>query len=186
MNICVAGWYFHGPFLKVIEDSKHPAFIVAHRDFTGKTTLPGRTVLNTGLEFGCYDWYLKNEWKEGSVFFCHDDNEISEAALDEIALIPFDQCFLFASEEECKANGRVHGRAFFCSSRFLSRLKADGGFWYDEGNHGDIAPTASDTPNYHNSGILTFRAYLDSVSKDMTVAQIGIVPNLKCGYRGRI
>ena len=164
-----------------MQNTKHSVFVVSHKEKKGDQYIP-----NVGLEFGCYSWYLNNKWESGDTLFIHDDIEITEAALDEIAKIPFDQCFLFASKEECDANGKAHGRAFFCSDRFLKKLKEDGGFWYDEGNHGDIPATTSDSPNYHNSGIITFRAYLKSLGDKFTVEQVGVVPGLKCGYRGRL
>lgn len=182
MNICLAGWYFHKPLLETLKNSKYDTFTVSHKSGCGD-----KAIANIGLEFGCYDWYIKNEWKGGSVLFFHDDNEITEGALDEIAKLTPDQCFLFSSEQEAKANGCAHGRAFFCSERFLQRLKTDGGFWYDEGNHGNVGPTTSDGPNYHNLGIQTFRAYLSSLPKEeFRVNRYVFVPGMRLAYRGRI
>lgn len=179
MNIAVAGWYYNKAFLDVVSGR---AFIVGHKPNPEADVV----IPNVGLEFGCYDWYLKNKWQNGDTLFIHDDNEISPEALDLIAGLDRDQVFLFSSEAEARANGMAHGRAFFCSEKFLRRLKEDGGLWYDEGNHGNIAPTTADSPNYHNLGIQTFRAYLQSLPKEYTVNRIAIVPGLKCGYRGRL
>jgi hypothetical protein len=195
MKICVAGWYYHKPFLETIQNSKYESFLVAHRDFFGflggpskreKLTIPSAPVVNVGLEFGCYDWYLKNEWKSGDVLFMHDDLEITEKALMIIANLNRDQVFLFSSEDEARANGYAHGRAMYCSEKFLTKLKEDGGFWYDEGNTGQIPPTTADSPNHHNAGILTFRAYLQTLPKEYSVNRFAFIPGLKCGYRGRI
>jgi len=187
MNICLAGWYFHKSLIVGLDNSRCPVFMVAHREPTNRIAIPYKVIPNTGLEFGCYDWYLKNEWKAGSILFMHDDAEITEGALSEIAKLNRDQCYLFSSEQEAKANGYAHGRAMFCSEKFLSRLKEDGGFWFDEGNHGNIAPTTADSPNYHNIGIQTFRAYLNSLPQDIfKVSKFAVVPGLRCAYRGRI
>ena len=167
MNICVAGWYYHEPFIARMVNSKHTAGIVAHRALSGKELhgLDFDLIPNFGLEFGCYDWYLKNKWKDGPVLFMHDDNEITDAALDAIAQMTVDQAFLFSSEAEAKANGQAHGRAIFCSEKFLKRLKSDGGFWYDEGMTptGEIPATNATEPDWHNSAIQVFRAYLESL-----------------------
>jgi hypothetical protein len=196
VRICVAGWYFKDRILRQLEESKYQIFIVAHREYPEEaysTNLAYDVIPNVGLEFGCYDWYLKHIWSKpdsiwsgGDVLFIHDDNEINEKSLDLIADLNRDQVFLFNSEEEAQANGYAHGRAMYCSEAFLHRLKADGGFWYDEGNTGDVRPTTAEGPNYHNAGILTFRAYLKSLPATMSVGRYSIVPGLKCGYRGRI
>jgi hypothetical protein len=181
MRICLAGWYFHNPLSDALQETRHDVFVVSHKPGRGRVAIP-----NVGLEFGCYDWYLKHEWKSGDVLFMHDDLEVTEKALMIIANINRDQAFLFSSEEEAKANGYAHGRALYCSEKFLRKLKEDGGFWYDEGNHGDIRPTTADGPNYHNAGILTFRAYLQTLPKDYSVGRYAFIPGLKCGYRGRL
>ena len=179
MNICVAGWYYSKDFLDMVNGK---CFVVGHKPNPAADVM----IPNVGLEFGCYDWYLKNKWQSGDVLFIHDDNEITENALDLIASLDRDQVFLFTSQQEAMANGMAHGRAFFCSEKFLKRLKEDGGFWFDEGNHGDIEPTSANKPNYHNSAIQIFRQYLMSLPKEYTVNRMAIVPGLKCGYRGRL
>lgn len=196
MNICVAGWYYYEPFQASIRASRYPSFIVCHKEPVKLLALahspnPCRfaSIPNIGLEFGCYDWYLKNEWQGGPVLFMHDDNEITEEALDLISQMTMDQAFLFSSEADALANGKAHGRAIFCSEKFLNRLKADGGFWYDERpcDGEEIPPTTADMPDYHNSAIRVFRAYLESLPKDeFSVSHVAVVPGLRTGYRGRI
>jgi hypothetical protein len=185
VRICVVGWYFNDSCLKVLAESRHDSFFVCHKE-PPKPIHNSIVIPNVGLEFGCYDWFLKNEWKDSDVLFMHDDNEITEDALDLIANLDRDQVYLFTSEQEAKANGHCHGRAMFCSEKFLRKLYVDGGFWFDEGNHGNISATSTTEPNYHNQGIEMFRAYLSSLPKSMTVNRVAIVPGLKCGYRGRL
>lgn len=185
MNICVAGWYFHKPLLELLDNSMYEYRIIAHRN-NGNLASDCTLIPNIGLEFGCYDWYLKHDWQSGDALFIHDDIEISEKALMLVANIGRDQAFLFGSEDEARANGYAHGRAIYCSDRFLRRLKDDGGFWFDEGNAGDVSPTTADAPNYHNAGILTFRAYLATLPTEYSVSRYAVIPGMKCGYRGRI
>lgn len=185
MRICLAGWYFHEPLFEVLDRSKYGWFVVAHRK-PEDPDIPAHWIPNVGLEFGCYDWFLKNEWKGDDVLFMHDDNEITEKALDLISKLDRDQVFLFSSEEEARANGYAHGRAMFCSEKFLRKLYVDGGFWFDEGNTGQIPPTTAEGPNFHNAGIQTFRAYLTTLPKILTANRMAVVPGLKTGYRGRI
>jgi hypothetical protein len=186
VNICVAGWYFHKPLMPSL--STKATFWVCHRHPPVISPFDYIIIRNVGLEFGCYDWYLKNKWPGGDTLFLHDDNEITQEALDQIVTIPHDQCFLFSSEQDAKANGRAHGRAFFMSDKLLRCLKDEGGFWYDEGPSTSmpIPATHSDEPNYHNLGIQTFVAWLKLLPRTYSANQIGIVPGLKTGYRGRI
>ncbi len=111
-----------------------PVLIVAHRSPpNGDKYFPSVETPNVGLEFGAYDFFLKNHWdKESSVLFMHDDVEASFEAFAAIedACFHFDQAFIFADEEEEKRNysmsygGGVHGRGVYCSSRFLQ--------WFDK------------------------------------------------------
>jgi hypothetical protein len=185
MKICVAGWYFHEPLFKVLDESKYDYRIVAHRN-NGKLASDCILVPNVGLEFGCYAHYLNEVWTSDDTLFIHDDIDITKSALNEIAKITCDQCFLFSSKAEADANGLVHGRAFFCSEKLLNHMKSNGGIWYDEGNRGDISPTTAEGPNYHNAGIMIFTSYMQSLSNKFNVLQVGIVPGLRNGYRGRL
>jgi hypothetical protein len=146
---------------------------------------------NVGLEFGCYDYFLKDRdigWYSGPVLFIHDDTEITEAALDAISRMTVDQAFLFSSAADAEANGKAHGRAMFCSEKFLTRLKSDGGFWYDERpcDGKPIPATTATEPDWHNAAIQVFRAYVESLPDEFTVNRVAIVPGLKTGYRGRL
>ena len=178
MNICIAGWYYHKPLLAVLNGN---AFIVGHCCHDRANVV----IPNVGLEFGCYDWFLKNYWKSGQTLFMHDDNDITSGALAAIEKLEYDQAFLFSSEKEMLDNGGAHGRAILCSNKFLRQLKADGGFWYDEGNNGSV-PVTTDLPDYHNNGILMFRHYLDTLSDEYNVNVVCVVEGLTTGYRGEL
>ena len=188
LNLALCGWYFHPPLLATLAASKHPWFAVCHK--APPVALEHFIVIpNVGLEFGAYQFYLENHWQGGPVLLLHDDLEITEAALDAISKMDVDQAFLFSSPADAEANGKAHGRAMFCSEKFLTRLKADGGFWYSEEpcDGAPIPPTTADAPDFHNAAIQVFRAYLESLPQDeFAVNRVAIVPGLKTGYRGRL
>lgn len=146
MKICVAGWYYNEQLFKVLNEvnKKHKVIVVSYygrvngeeRRSTDKEYIPekimrvvaptGISVIsnpNGGLEFGNYDYYIKNYWdKESSVLFMHDDiiiynNKIFDIIEDRLK--DYDQAFIFRDTEEEVSQGRIHGRAFYCSKRFL-------------------------------------------------------------------
>jgi len=175
MNICVAGWHY-GPGIDTLKAAG--GFVVSHKPHP----LADVVIPNVGLEFGCYDWYLKNQVLEHPVLFTHDDNEFDEYALEDISKLEVDQAFLFSSEAEAKRNGYAHGRAIFCGTNFVRKLRDDGGFWYDESSGG--APATTTAPDYHNNGIQMFRAYLQGCDSGMTVGGYRIIEGMKLSYRG--
>ncbi len=154
MNICVLGWYYDKDFINVLEivNCKYPVHIVAHRENT-VSQLPTTLIDNVGLEFGGYDYYLKNIWDgKSSVLFTHDDTYVTDISVfDKIAKIERDLSFLFYNTKESVSCLGAHGRAMYASPRFLSFLKKskcncsfskeDGlphhtGFYYDKKNLG--------------------------------------------------
>lgn len=187
MNICIVGWYFHPNFIKTLEDSKYEWFFVCHKSPPEMDKDHFVIIPNIGLEFGAYAWYVANKWNGENTLFIHDDVEINEKSLDEISKLTPDQCYLFSNEDDAKANGYAHGRAMLCSSKLMKKMKEDKMPWYDEGNHGNIDPTTAEGPNYHNAGIQTFRAYLNSLPKnEFRLSRYAFVPGMILAYRGRI
>lgn len=185
MNICVAGWYFYAPLINVLRDRLY--YIIAHRE-PDKAIGNCTVIPNVGLEFGCYDYYLKQMWAGGDALFIHDDTCFTPRTLDVVAALTCDQAFLFGSEADAKANGGAHGRVVFCSERFLTQLKRDGGFWFNEGapTPNTIPATSADAPDYHNAAIQVFQKYCHKQAVAMKTNQIVIVPELITGYRGRL
>lgn len=130
MKICICGWYYYEDFYKKINlvKDKYEVMIVAHRDDKFKLDSIGLPYIikeNIGLEFGAYDYYLKNIWdKESSVLFMHDDVAIKDIiAFDKIAKLEedgVDQAYIFKSEAEQVNNGGKHGRAIYISKKLLS------------------------------------------------------------------
>ena len=129
MNICVVGWHLSEPFylqLKKIH-AKYPAMIVSHLTDKGYYGLPHVDIPNIGLEFGAYDYYVKNlRDGESDVLFIHDDTAISDLCFfDQIADLKnqgIDQTFIFRDETQARNNQKFHGRAFYCSARFIDHM----------------------------------------------------------------
>jgi hypothetical protein len=121
MKICVVGWHYNKQFYEVLKEisTKYEVFVVAHRDNDILHAFDHHIRENTGLEFGAYDWYLKNKWdKQSSVFFIHDDTEALPVAFDYVAnldLCNVDQAYINFDEGG-------HGRAIFISAALLTYL----------------------------------------------------------------
>lgn len=190
MNVCVCGWYYYKPFIEVMNQSTllmNDIIIIGHKDGDAGD-LQKIIIPNIGLEFGAYDFYLKNIWQGGDTLFIHDDNEFDFTAWNKLNLLPqlFDQVFIHENGIAELANGFAHGRAFFCSNRFLNIIKRGGGFWYDtESVEIEIEISKKEKP--HNRGI---KAFLDCCLKikaatGWAVAQVVNIPEIKTGWRGQ-
>ena len=141
-RICVVGWYFFHDFYKLLFKSKLDIYIVAHRYHKILDDLKfNYTVIdNVGLEFGVYDWYIKNVWdKKSNVIFMHDDMEIKNKntllrIFNKCKKLKIDQSYIFG--ENCEG---PHGRCIYMSRCFIDKIKKDyGGIWYDKENIGYI------------------------------------------------
>jgi len=166
MNICVCGWYGvkYDPFYMILykANKRHPVTVVAKREsrFWVEMALPYVVIENVGLEWGSYDYYLRNIWQSGDTLFTHDDVSIGhiikdhktvpmDGIFDAFAGIEADQAFIFGSRAEDVYNNGKHGRCLFISHKLLDWLKPQG-FWFDKTNEGN-----SFSGNY-NAGIQSF------------------------------
>mgnify|MGYP003982103799 CR=1 FL=1 len=63
-DICIVGWYFWDKFYKKISSSKSSLHVVAHRyrETIENYNISYSVKKNIGLEYGAYDWYIKNKW----------------------------------------------------------------------------------------------------------------------------
>lgn len=192
MEICIAGWYFDKKFLGVMDfinrETKHSVYIISHLPANNNGdvgSLIVESIPNVGLEFGCYDYYLKNVWNgSNDVLFIHDDTNIKDPVVfDSIADLGVDCAYIFRDSAEEKANGGKHGRAIFCSKRFLdfligfectchqstdredvhhnkgTILKGQGphtGFWFDKDNTGHVAGKPPVGIRHYNDAIHHF------------------------------
>lgn len=190
MNVCICGWYYHKPFIKVMNQSMtlmNDIIVIGHTDGDAGN-LQKIIIPNVGLEFGAYDFYLKNIWQGGDTLFIHDDTEFEFTAWNKVNLLPqlFDQVFIHENGIAELANGFAHGRAFFCSNRFLKRLKTDDGFWYAK-EQIVIENEISKNEKEHNRGIKSFLCYCLKIKAETgwAVAQVVNIPEIKTGWRGR-
>ena len=124
------------------------------------------------------------------MFFTHDDTVVGGKVFDEIAKIRHDCAYVFRDEAEERSNGGKHGRAIFCSARFLKLilnyecnchqakdredrhhhegaiLKGTGphkGFWYDPENKGFVSGRPDYGRRHYNEGIYHFHWILGRV-----------------------
>jgi hypothetical protein len=190
MNVCICGWYYNKGFIDVMNRSlslMHDIFIIGHRDGDAGN-IQKVIIQNVGLEFGAYDFYLKNIWGGGDVIFIHDDTEFDFTAWNKINLLGlfFDQVFIHENGIAELANGFAHGRALFCSERFLTRLLKDDGFWYAKGQV-VIENEISKEEKEHNRGIKSFLNYCMKIKAEtgLAVAQVVNIPEIRTGWRGQ-
>ena len=196
MSICVAGWYFFPKLLETLKkvQKKYPVHIVSHSEdpkhikIMESTKLLYTIILNEGLEWGVYDYYLKYIWDNKSdVLFMHDDVEIKDIKVfDKIRNLDFDQCYIFKSMEENKNNGGKHGRGIFMSKKFLKFAKTykcscgrctyrfkrgeishvktpTKGFFFDRYNKGHIFGKRPEGCRDYNIGIEHFHNYVGRI-----------------------
>jgi hypothetical protein len=138
---------------------EHPVTIVANRDglpdkYSG--CFDYRVRENRGLEYGAYDYYLKNIWDGDDVLFMHDDMAIlpimknfeiigPELLFKSISEFKDDLVYIFKNDTSRRECFEIHGRAMFASKRwramfaskrFLRKLLDCGGFPWDKNNDG--------------------------------------------------
>ena len=178
MKICVCGWYYYPGFYQSLKaiDKRYPVHVVCNRKSELVRELSHSDRCNTGLDWGAYNFYLENVWDgHDSVLFIQDDTDVGAASVFvQIDNIKNDSArdvvFLFNSPAEAAYNSNAHGRAFYCSARFLSGIKEEGNFPFDEGNRGFIAggDYRSQKPpegcRHHNFGIHSFLLQIDRVT----------------------
>lgn len=175
MNVCVAGWYWNDQFLSVLNEvsKKHFVYIVAHNEPKKAIYVTYKTIQNIGLEFGCYNYFLMNTWIDGNTLFVHDDTTVSgPEVFDRISEISHDCAYIFRDRFEEEANGGKHGRAFFCSKRFMRYLKDNGGFWYDKENFGYTGAKGQQRPVRRNGKPINFNEGINRFHK-----MLGIIRN---------
>jgi len=184
MQICVVGFYGHKDFCDLLKTVKYPVTVISHNEVNDYSGLSTINIPNIGLEFGAYDYYLKNVWTKGSVLFMHDDMTINDISVfDGISKLEHDCSYIFRDMAEEKANGGKHGRAIYCSERFLNfiknfecdcmwceekedihhnkghllpRLNPHKGFWFDPYNKGHIGGKPPIGIRHYNDAIYHF------------------------------
>lgn len=138
MEICISGHYYEPELFKQLAQVKakySTAILVEYRHAqdTGKQIKSivepsGIEIVKypfRGLEFGRYDFYIKNMWGGDSVLFMHDDVRIHDIAFfDRVAALKHDQAFIFENIDEGICMQNFHGRAIFCSNSFIKMALA--------------------------------------------------------------
>lgn len=122
MQICLVGWYGHKDLYVLLESCGFPVTVISHNKDNDYLGLPAINIPNLGLEFGCYDYFIKNVWskRKGNVLFMHDDMIIDDKnVFSEISKLKHDCAYIFRDYAEHAANGGKHGRSIFCSERFI-------------------------------------------------------------------
>jgi len=143
MQICVAGWDFNKSLYASLSRNQLDTHAVLHKK--GDTQgVPFCLIPNEGLEWGIYDYFLKNLWdKKSPVLFMQDDISIVEDSFfTEMLSLTDDFTFIHDSISKCISSERLFsgtGQCFKASSKFLTYLwKNHRGFWYDSKNTGQF------------------------------------------------
>lgn len=137
---CIVGWHFFDKFYKKIEKSSVDTHIVAHRynSILDRRNLNYSVVQNVGLEFGAYDWYIKNVWdKKSGVLFMHDDVVIDKSFdMKNFFKLCGDADYVMFRNGSKVSGG---GRCIYLSGKMISLLvKKYDGIWFDKNDRGYI------------------------------------------------
>ena len=142
MNVCVAGWYYWPEVYEILDKYAvgHSVYVIANEPTTHYNSKFKkeyqdkyknlRFVIgpNYGLDFGKYDYYLKNFWrgKEG-VFFLHDDivikPDIDPFHIVKNTIKDNDLAFYFGFDyrQQCFGSYR-HCRCLYISADYLHAM----------------------------------------------------------------
>ncbi len=145
-KICIVGWHFYPDFYKYLAKYyKKETYIVAHRynKILDEYKLNYTVTKNVGLEFGAYDWYIKNEWdKKNGVLFMHDDIKIKNINIfddifNKVRKLDLSYCMGRKESTSRKKSTTNSQRCFYLSSKLINLLlKEYNGIWYDVHNRG--------------------------------------------------
>lgn len=205
MKICVCGWYYMESIMRDLKEvnETYPVFIVAHQYDQKLEGFKWRERENIGLEWGAYDWYLKNQWDgKSDILFMHDDVRMRPTfdAYDSIPVTmifgaierlanEYDQVYIFRSQDERKENNKLHGRAFLATAKLLQYLlDNEGGIWNDVDNTGHTMGPTPEWCKHYNEADYKFRDTLlkiDSLGTGMSVNNSIILPSFDCARRGK-
>jgi len=182
VDICVCGWHYFDSVYDTLRSAhkKYPVFVVAHRDdeLLHSSGLPFYMRENVGLEWGAYDWYIKNQWDgKSDVLFMHDDVRIRPVIKEYEVVDPvcvfntvarlgdtYDQAYIFKSKHEYNKNFFIHGRALFCNAKTIRiLLDRNDGFWYDADNTGHTGGSTPDGCKHYNEADYRFWRFLSGL-----------------------
>jgi len=151
-KICIVGWHYFKKLYKSLLPTRDCVHVISHRhnDILDRGKFNYSKTDNIGLDFGAYDWYIKNVWdKESDVIFMHDDilinthfdlSNIFKKCQDG----KIDQGYILGDKRIKKIFG-PHSRMFFLSRRTIQYFLNDySGFWYKN----EIDNSNGDFPSY--------------------------------------
>ena len=138
-KICIVGWHFSPKIYKYFKDNfLSSSYIVAHRynKVLDELKLNYSVIKNIGLEFGAYDYYIKNIWdKKSDVLFMHDDVSIKNKFKFKDMLLLCNNLDHASFRNNSISSGG--GRCLFLSKKLINLfLKKFGGIWFDKNDRG--------------------------------------------------
>jgi len=206
MQICVCGWYYYHDLLDVLEkvekEGNHSVTIIAHRydDILKKHNLKVIERENVGVEYGAYDYFIKNEWDgKSNVLFMHDDVEINPilknyemlpltTIFNSLAGIDVDLGYIFNGAFDELRNFGIHGRGILMSPKFIQYLlDHNDGIWWDKGNTGHIAGPTPEHCEHFNEADYRLRTVwrdLQTNGTDMILGKAIHAPSFCADIRG--
>jgi len=127
-NICVLGYHYRPKFYEFLNSIRDWLDICVVRrglkqDEPIGSLNDGKAPIE-GLDFGGYDYYLKNVWDGKSpVLYMHDDTKMNIKGLDVVSRYSsYDRVFFFGSERSKIMYKGKSARAFYCSRKFMKAM----------------------------------------------------------------
>ncbi len=141
VKICIVGWHFLKTMYKPLSKCQFDVHVVAHRhnDILDNFGFNYSVIKNVGLEYGAYDYYIKNIWdKKSDVIFMHDDGELkNNKAIDNIVNRYKHVDIGYVLGATCNVKRKTSTRCFYLSSTAISLfLKKFGGIGFDANDRG--------------------------------------------------
>jgi hypothetical protein len=185
MQICIVGWHYNKELIELMETvhKTHPVHIVAHRQGP-YGNLPTTLIENIGLEFHCYDYFIRNLWDgKSNVLLMHDDIVINPVFVNyeiippinifnKLSKLPLDQAYIFQDDDDAEWNNYKHGRMIYLSAKLAGYLKENGGIGYDESNRGNTRT------GFYNLGISQFHDNMLDLRKQFDTCNLGFCPSI--------
>jgi len=195
--ICIAGWHYFKEFYKQVSRSKIRSFVVAHRhsNILDNLKINYAVTKNIGLEYGAYDWFIKNEWdKKSGVLFMHDDVKLLKNTILHNFLTVcknFDRVYIIDKQRGKKL--KRSPRCFYLSRKIIFLLlNKYNGICYDVHNKGYTMGNRGLYDDYykdgsyktkHEEGGVGFKGSLDAIEKKYDLKLTKIVSNKISLYR---